>query len=162
MVIILMGVSGCGKTTVGELLAEKLDLPFYDADDFHPDVNVKKMRSGIPLNDDDRKPWLEELSRQIKHWNKKDGAVLACSALKKKYRDILRADSARNEVQFVYLKGSKELILNRLEERSGHYMPPGLLDSQFSALEEPENAIVISINQSPEKITESIIDRLDL
>jgi len=160
MVIILMGVSGCGKTTVGLKLAEKLNLPFFDADDFHPDENVKKMESGIPLNDDDRAPWLEELSRQIKKWNKKKGAVLACSALKKKYRELLKANSGPNEVLFVYLKGSKELILNRLKKRSGHYMPPDLLDSQFADLEEPEDALFIPIYNSPEKISDRIIANL--
>jgi len=108
MVIILMGVSGCGKTTVGELLAKKLSLPFFDADDFHPVENVKKMQSGMPLNDDDRKPWLDELARQIKKWNRNDGAVLACSALKEKYRQILRGNSNREDVQIVYLKGTKD------------------------------------------------------
>jgi carbohydrate kinase (thermoresistant glucokinase family) len=160
MVIILMGVSGCGKTTVGELLAQDLNLPFYDADDFHPETNVKKMESGIPLNDDDRKPWLKELARQIKIWNENNGAVLACSALKENYRQMLRADSNQNEVQIVYLKGSKKLIADRLNQRSGHYMPPELLDSQFADLEEPENALTVSIDNSPEKITQKIMDHL--
>ena len=162
MVIILMGVSGCGKTTVGELLAQDLNLPFYDADDFHPETNVKKMESGIPLNDDDRKPWLKELALQIKKWNRNDGAVLACSALKDTYREMLVADSNRNEVQFVYLKGSKKLIAERLKQRSGHYMPPKLLDSQFEALEEPDDAVIMPINHSPEKISERIIAHLNL
>jgi len=162
MVIILMGVSGCGKTTVGELLAQDLNLPFYDADDFHPETNVKKMESGIPLNDDDRKPWLKELALQIKKWNRNDGAVLACSALKDTYREMLVADSNRNEVQFVYLKGSKKLIAERLKQRSGHYMPPKLLDSQFEALEEPDDAVIMPINYSPEKISERIIAHLNL
>jgi len=155
MVIILMGVSGCGKTTVGEILAKDLGLPFFDADDFHPQRNVEKMQSGHPLNDDDRYPWLTILAENIVKWNKKRGAVLACSALKKTYREILQPHS-HSEVHFVYLKGTKEIILNRLNNRTGHYMPPELLDSQFAALEEPENAITVSIDQSPDKIVEQI------
>ena len=162
MVIILMGVSGCGKTTVGELLAKKLSLPFFDADDFHPVENVKKMQSGMPLNDDDRKPWLDELARQIKKWNRNDGAVLACSALKEKYRQILRGNSNREDVQIVYLKGTKDLIAERLKQRSGHYMPPELLDSQFAELEEPDRAITVSINNNPENIAQKIINHLDV
>jgi carbohydrate kinase (thermoresistant glucokinase family) len=159
MVIILMGVSGCGKTTVGKRLANKLDLPFYDADDFHPFENIEKMKSGEPLTDADRHPWLAALSWEIEKWNQGDGAVLACSALKKNYRAILNPDIS-DQVQFVYLKGSEELILNRMQQREGHYMPPELLRSQFEALEEPEKAITVSIEMSPEKIVERILKEL--
>lgn len=155
MVLVIMGVSGCGKTTVGEILAKDLGLPFFDADDFHPQRNVEKMKSGRPLNDDDRYPWLTILSENILKWNKKKGAVLACSALKKTYREILQPVS-HSDLLFVYLKGTKEIILDRLNKRTGHYMPPELLDSQFAALEEPEKAITVSIDQSPNKIVEQI------
>ncbi|TVR28953.1 MAG: gluconokinase, partial [Balneolaceae bacterium] len=144
MIIILMGVSGCGKTTVGKRLADKLDLPFYDADDFHPIKNVEKMKSGEPLTDADRHPWLATLAWEIEKWNQGDGAVLACSALKKSYRDILNPGTS-DQVQFVYLKGSEEVILNRMQQREGHYMPAELLRSQFEALEEPEDALTVSI-----------------
>jgi carbohydrate kinase (thermoresistant glucokinase family) len=161
MVIIVMGVSGCGKTTVGNLLAERLALPFYDADDFHPVENVEKMQSGEPLNDADRHPWLAALSWEIEKWNQTDGAVLACSALKKTYRDILNPDKS-DQVRFVFLKGSQKLILNRLKNREGHYMPPELLQSQLDALEEPENALDVSIEKSPDEIVDMIIKNLNL
>ena len=158
MVIILMGVSGCGKTTVGKRLSQKVGLPFYDADDFHPPENVEKMKSGQPLNDDDRQPWLEILSDRISEWNRSGGAILACSALKRSYRTILQSKS--KDVQFVYLKGDRDLILDRMKKRIGHYMPPKLLDSQFNALEEPENAITVSSEPSPEEVVERIVSRL--
>lgn len=156
MVIIIMGVSGCGKTTVGRRVAKRTGLPFYDADDFHPIENVEKMQSGEPLNDADRHPWLAALSWEIEKWNQSDGAILACSALKKRYRELLRPDENRH-VHFVYLKGSESTIFNRLKNREGHYMPPELLRSQFEALEEPEDAFVISIEKSPEQIVEEIL-----
>lgn len=160
MVVIIMGVSGCGKTTVGQLLAERLNLPYFDADDFHPESNVNKMESGIPLNDEDRWPWLENLNRSIREWNQDSGAVLACSALKKSYRDVLRRDTGKDGVTFVFLKGSKALISERLENRSGHYMPPELLDSQFEALEEPQHAITVSIKPKPAQIVDRILQEL--
>lgn len=156
MVVIIMGVSGCGKTTVGKLLAINLDLPFYDADDFHPPKNVKKMSSGEPLNDLDRKPWLEILSNEIEEWNSNKGAILACSALKKSYRDILISKS--DDVQFVYLKGDRDKILKRMRARKDHYMPPELLDSQFITLEEPDSAITVTIDKSPTMIVSEIVN----
>lgn len=162
MVIVVMGVSGCGKTTIGKLLSEKLQIPFYDADDFHPEENVNKMASGTPLNDEDRKPWLLALASQISQWNQKKGAVLACSALKKSYRELLGSNIAPDTIIFVYLKGNQELIKNRLQERNGHYMPPELLDSQFKTLEEPENAIAVPISDSPENIVSTIINKIQL
>lgn len=161
MVYILMGVSGCGKTTVGKKLAGKLNLSFYDADDFHPEKNVKKMESGVPLNDDDRYPWLEILSDNIARWNKSEGAVLACSALKKSYRDHLRKE-INSSVTFIYLKGSKELIYDRLKNREEHYMPSSLLDSQFKTLEEPEDAITITVDSDLENIIKEIMEQLRL
>lgn len=155
MVWIVMGVSGSGKTTVGELLAERFNLPFYDADDFHPPSNVEKMSSGQPLNDEDRKPWLLTLTNHIRDWNNKNGAVLACSALKQNYRDLLKSKSP--DVYFIYLQGSKRLILERMKNRNNHYMPTELLDSQFDALEEPAKAIVVPIDQDPEEIVNQIL-----
>ncbi len=172
MVIILMGVSGCGKSTLGELLSKELNLPFYDADDFHPETNVEKMRRGESLNDDDRTPWLHLLSDKIVEWNRAGGAILACSALKKKYRDQLRrikknndleySGEVENRVLFIYLKGAKELIQSRLTEREGHYMPPELLDSQFNDLEEPDDALIVNIDQDPNAILNEIILQLNL
>lgn len=172
MVIILMGVSGCGKSTLGELLSKELNLPFFDADDFHPKRNVEKMKRGESLNDDDRAPWLHLLSGKIVEWNRADGAILACSALKQKYRDQLSQkpkngsqallnDEDINRVRFIYLKGTKELIKNRLEKRKSHYMPPDLLDSQFNDLEEPDDAMIIHIDQKPKAILNEIMLKLN-
>ncbi|HMB96918.1 MAG TPA: gluconokinase [Balneolaceae bacterium] len=159
MIYVIMGVSGAGKTRVGKLLADRLTLPFYDADDFHPQRNVEKMESGQPLNDSDRKPWLEDLASHIQNWEEEGGAVLACSALKKKYRQLLKK-KPESKVQFIYLKGTPELIDERLRQREGHYMPASLLNSQFDALEEPENAIVIPIDKEPSRIVEEIIEKI--
>jgi len=148
MVYIVMGVSGCGKSTVGENLAKSLGLPFYDGDAYHPKANIDKMASGQPLNDEDRQPWLVELALHAKKWNAEGGAVLACSALKEKYRQTL---SAFGEVKFVYLKGSRELILKRMRERE-HFMKPEMLDSQFATLEEPKDAIELNISDSPDEM----------
>ncbi|MGB3776784.1 MAG: gluconokinase [Tunicatimonas sp.] len=173
MVIIVMGVSGSGKTHVGKLLAEALLLPFYDADNFHPPSNVAKMEQGNPLTDADRLPWLTILADKIKIWNTQGGAVLACSALKESYRIQLSVNYTAN-VRFVYLQGSKELILNRMLERD-HFFPPELLDSQFADLEEPssdepsldepgsdepQRAITVSSKQLPEVMVEEIVERL--
>ena len=161
MVIILMGVTGCGKTTVGKLLAEQLGWEFYDADDFHPEANVEKMRAGIALTDDDRMPWLQSLADLINTAHKDQrNIVLACSALKERYRDTLRHEL--KPVIFIYLKGGFELIKSRLEARKGHYMDPALLKSQFAALEEPpmDGAICVDISPEPQHIAESIKDVL--
>ena len=161
MVIVLMGVTGCGKTTVGVLLAEQLGWEFYDADDFHPPENVEKMRIGVPLTDADRTPWLEALKSLIHGAHEKEqNFVLACSALKHQYRKILRHDL--QPVRFVYLKGSPELIRERLEARKGHYMNPTLLKSQFSALEEPKDAVYVDIAREPDKIVAAIREQLGL
>lgn len=137
-----MGVSGCGKSTVGELLAKRLNIPFFDADDFHPEVNINKMSAGIPLNDDDRLPWLETLSASIKEWGDNKGAVLACSALKASYRTILRSQYAN--VTLVFLNASEEMIRNRFAQRSDHFMPDSLITSQFDALEVPNKALHVN------------------
>jgi gluconokinase len=152
-----MGVVGAGKTTVGSLLAQKLDWQFADADNFHPAANVEKIRQGIPLDDSDRAPWLAALHDAILHWNVEGrNAVLACSALKRKYRDILRVDGVR----FVYLKGDYELIEQRLQTRRGHFASDSILKSQFEDLEKPDDAITIEVDKTPEAIVSEIIDKL--
>lgn len=155
-IYIIMGVSGCGKTTVGKLLASELEIPFFDGDDFHPEDNVVKMASGKPLNDEDRKAWLESLNI-LSMKNRKVGAVIACSALKKIYRDQLKKDM-ESEVVLVYLSGTFDGILARLRQRVGHFMPTDLLKSQFDTLEPPIDAITVSIANSPENIVSEIIE----
>lgn len=144
MMIVVMGVSGCGKSTVGRALAESLGWPFYDADDFHPPANILKMSSGIPLTDQDRQPWLERL-RDLLAAEQRAGRplVLACSALKERYRSVLR--SGAPDVRFVYLKGSPQEVAVLLNRRTGHFMKPDLLDSQFAALEEPQDALNVPV-----------------
>ena len=160
MVIILMGVSGAGKTTVGQLLAQQLHWDFADADDYHSATNIAKMRQGIPLTDDDRAPWLETLRTLISNWiAARKNAVLACSALKRAYRDELQIAP---EVQFVYLKGSAQLLHQRLHARQGHYMTEQMLDSQLQTLEEPEEALTINVDRSPSEIAKQIKTRLAL
>lgn len=153
---IVMGVSGCGKTTVGKLLAECLNWDFYDADDFHPPANIAKMASGISLTDDDRAPWLAKLHDLISTCLRDNRpGVLACSALKERYRQILLANN--DAARIVYLKGSFELIQARMIARAGHYMKPAMLKSQFEALEEPSNALVIDIAHPVGAIVSEII-----
>lgn len=157
-VIVIMGVSGSGKSKIGKLLSEHLDIPFYDGDDFHPKANVEKMASGTPLTDGDRKEWLIQLNKlAVDH--KHNGAIIACSALKKNYRSILRAGMG-NSMVFVYLKGSFELIKSRLKKRKGHFMPLDLLKSQFDTLEPPFKAITVSIEKTPENIIKEIVNQL--
>jgi gluconokinase len=156
MVIVLMGVSGSGKTMVGQRLATALGAEFAEGDSYHPPANIEKMRSGIPLDDADREPWLERLSAEIGSWLEAGRkVVLACSALKQRYRDVLKA--GRPGVRFVYLCGSEDLIRDRLRRRRGHYMPASLLASQFAALEEPGDAITVDVGPPPDEIVTSIL-----
>jgi len=156
MVIVLMGVSGSGKTTVGKVLADQLGWTFLDADDFHPKANIEKMRSGRPLNDDDRRPWLKSLRTQTERACRLDQQlVLACSALKHSYQDYLE-DHDPDCVEFVHLVGAEELIKQRLAKRKGHFMDPKLLKSQFETLEPPEIAIQVDITPPPEEIAKEI------
>ncbi|MDZ8264124.1 gluconokinase [Nostoc sp. ChiQUE01b] len=155
MIILVMGVSGSGKTTIGKLLADSLEWEFSDADAFHSPENVEKMRRGISLTEDDRMPWLQDLQTAIKNWLQENkNVVLACSALKDSYRQFLLLDSDRTKL--VYLKGSYELIQMRLQERSNHYMSKKLLDSQFYTLEEPVDALCMDIAQPPQIIVQNI------
>ena len=160
MVIILMGVTGSGKTTVGLALADSLHWEFVDADDFHSVANVAKMRAGIPLDDVDRAPWLDSLHDAILSWLRAgDQVVLACSALKESYRERLLVGS---EVKLVYLRGSRELTSERLEQRHGHYMNPKLLASQFAALEEPSEAITVDVDADVPEVVAQIVKALSM
>jgi gluconokinase len=159
MIIILMGVSGSGKTTIGARLAQVLGWPFYDGDQFHSPANVAKMQQGMPLTDEDRWPWLQALRAHIETCiHQGVSVVLACSALKQAYREYLIIDEAA--VKLVYLKGDYDLIYERLAQRQGHFMPPGLLASQFAALEEPEQGVVVDIVHPPETIVALIREQL--
>ena len=160
MIIVVMGVTGSGKTTIGTLLAERLGFIFADADDFHSAANKEKMHKGIPLTDADRQPWLAAMHQQIAKWiASKQSAVLACSALKNDYRRQLWTGP---EAQFVYLRGSYELIAERLRQRKGHFADEQILAGQFADLEEPTDAISVDIAPAPEKIVDEIVRRLNL
>ena len=163
MIVIVFGVSGAGKTTIGKLLAEQLGWRFYEGDDFHPPANVEKMRGGQPLTDEDRWPWLERLRRQIIHsLDAKESAVLACSALKRAYRERLRISE---EVKFVFLDGDYSRIEERLRHRLGHFMNPALLKTQFDDLEKPppiEHVLSVELGCNPQKVVEEIKTKLNL
>jgi gluconokinase len=161
--IVVMGVSGAGKSTVGKLIAARLDCPFRDADSFHPRANIEKMSRGEPLTDEDRWPWLQAIAAWItEHRAAGTTCVVTCSALKRVYRDIV-TNNQSSDVRLVYLKGGFDLIESRLKARKGHFMPPGLLRSQFDALEEPgagERAITVAIDTTPEKIADRAMKKL--
>jgi gluconokinase len=163
-VVIIMGVSGCGKSTIGSLLAARLHWEFADADWFHPKSNVDKMHSGIALTDEDRGPWLDAVAAWIDKTHRAGGhGIIACSALKRRYRDVLIGD--RTDVRLVYLKGDETLIARRIATRHEHFMPRSLLHSQFEALEEPgadENPIIVSIKPVPREIVTRIVSELHL
>jgi len=161
MVVVLMGVSGAGKTTIGRLLADQLGWKFHDADDLHSDANKAKMASGVALTDADRAPWLASICDLIaESLARSTNVVLACSALKQSYRDQLVVDPER--VKMVYLKGSREVIGARVAHRLSHFMNKGLLDSQFETLEEPHDALIVDVAGTPESIVENIRAKLGL
>jgi gluconokinase len=158
--VIVMGVSGCGKTTVGRSIEEHLGWDFYDADDFHPPENVAKMANGIPLVDSDRAPWLASLHELISsHLKKNRPGVLACSALKESYRQELL--EGNEDVQIIYLKGSYDMIWSRMSARKDHYMKPHMLLSQLDVLEEPTNALIMDISMPVDDIVQEILKLLD-
>jgi len=161
MVVVVMGVAGAGKTTVGRLLSSELGLPFYDADDFHSERNREKMASGIALTEHDRHPWLLEVARNIAVWEAEGGAVLACSALKQRHREIL-GDAAPGHVAFVFLDVDPAVLRARFAERKGHYMPASLIDSQLEALERPghDEAITVPADGTPAEIARSIVSHM--
>jgi gluconokinase len=155
MIVVLMGVSGVGKTTLGKRLARRLAWPFIDADDYHPSANVAKMAAGVPLTDEDRWPWLDALNHRLR--DERD-AIVACSALKQSYRERLLAGIG--DARIVFLQGSRALIAQRLAERKHRYMPPSLLDSQFATLEPPANAINVDVSGEADACVEAIADAI--
>jgi len=159
VIVVVMGVAGVGKTTVGRLLARGLGAGFVDADDYHPAANVAKMHAGQPLTDEDRRPWLARLNEVLLEYAARNApVVLACSALKQRYRDQLFAGV--RDGRLVYLRGTKEMIAARLGARREHFMNPALLDSQFAALEEPADAVVADVGGTPEAIAAAILAQL--
>jgi len=162
VIIVVMGVTGSGKSTVGKLLARELGWSFVEGDDFHPQANVDKMRQGIPLTDDDRKPWLDAIRKRLDQAAQRgENVVLACSALKHSYQYYL-APYASEAVRFVELSGSEDLIKERLAKRTGHFMNPALLKSQFETLEPPDQALRVDVGQAPEAIVAEIRNKLGL
>ena len=156
--MVIMGVSGCGKSSVGEGVSARLGIPYSDGDDLHPAENVAKMRAGVPLTDADRWPWLDRIAQVLAE---EAPVIVGCSALKRVYRDRIRA---AGKVTFIHLVGSRDLIAARMAERTGHYMPLSLLDSQFAALEPPgsEEAIAVSIDQTLAQIVDEILQKMFL
>jgi gluconokinase len=163
VIVVICGVSGVGKTTIGQLLARQLGWKFYEADDFHPTANIEKMKNGIPLTDEDRWPWLDRLRQLIDRClGAHENAVVACSALKRAYRDRLRVTK---EVRFVFLRASRARIAEQVQRRRGHFMPATLLDSQFADLEEPqldEHALTVDVEGLPRDVTNLIKTKLSL
>lgn len=162
MIVVLMGVSGSGKTTIGTLLAAREGVVFADADDYHPAANKAKMAAGQPLSDDDRRPWLKELNRVMRGWFEAGrGGVLACSALKESYRHILADGVPPGTLKFVLLDGSKELIAERLAQRHHEFMTPKLLESQMATLERPRgDSLCVVNNRSPDAVVDEILDEV--
>ena len=163
MIILLMGPAGSGKTTVGELLAAQLSWEFADGDDFHPPANIAKMAQGTPLTDEDRVPWLQSIRDAMQQWHTQGkSVVVACSALKRSYRDLLGISPSAKFIRLVYLKGSYNLLLERLHSRAGHYMKEQMLASQLADLEEPTDAITIDVSNSPQRMVSEIRAQLNV
>jgi gluconokinase len=160
-IIILMGVSGSGKTTVGELLSKKINVPFYDGDDFHPAANVAKMAAGTPLTDADRAGWLTDLAGHIGQWEQEKGAILACSALKESYRATLQS-GAQAPLHWVFLTGDPALLLQRMSSRQGSYMKANMLDSQLQTLEVPTYGLRLDVANPPQQLVDEIAASLPL
>ena len=162
MILVIMGVSGSGKTTIAKGLQKRLGWQYQEGDALHPPANVEKMKNGHPLTDDDRWPWLRKIAGKIDEWRTQGiSGIVTCSALKRSYRDIIIG--RRPEVVLVFPRGSKALIADRMAKRHGHFMPPSLLDSQFADLEEPspdENPIVVDIARTPDRIVDEVVQRL--
>ena len=161
MIVVLMGVTGSGKTTIGELLAQRTGAVFADADDYHPAANKQKMAAGHPLNDEDRQPWLETLNKLMRGWYEAaQSGVLACSALKQKYRDTLASGLPHDALTFVWLDTPKEIIAERLAARHHEFMNPNLLQSQFDTLEPPADALRIVNDRAPTQVVETILEKI--
>jgi len=161
MIVVLMGVSGAGKSTIGTLLAAKAGAVFADADDFHPKANKEKMAVGLPLNDRDRRPWLETLNGLLKGWaSAGTSGVLACSALKESYRETLASGMPEGTVTFCLLELSREMLQRRLAERHHEFMNPNLLDTQLATLEEPKDAIVVKNDRAPDEVADEILEKV--
>jgi carbohydrate kinase (thermoresistant glucokinase family) len=158
MIIAIMGVAGCGKSTIGKILSERLSLPFIEADDFHSKENVEKMSSGIALSDEDRYPWLQSLSHELQS-HEKTGAVFACSALKENYRQILQKGLSE-KITWIYLEGTETILQERMKNRAGHFMPTALLQSQLAVIEKPAYAYCLSIEKDPETIVTEILNSI--
>jgi gluconokinase len=161
MLVVVMGVAGVGKTAVGQLVARELGLPFHDADDFHSEESRRKMAAGIPLTEADREPWLRDLARRMRDWEAKGGAVVACSALRRRYRDLL---AGAGPVHFVWLDADEQTISERLAVRKGHYMPPSLLESQLATLEPPgpDEAVRVEAVGKLKETTQAVVLALQL
>jgi len=159
VILVVCGVSGVGKTTIGRLLAEALELPFYDADDFHPESNVEKMSNGIPLDDGDRRPWLDTLASHLYAWEKEGGAVLACSALKERYRTIL-GSRCGERIRWIVLHANEKVLADRMASRTGHFFDRQLLGSQLDTLEIPDYGWLIDVQPSPQEIVNELLMRL--
>lgn len=158
-IYLLMGVSGVGKSTIGSILSKKLNIPYYDADDFHSDGNIEKMKKGIPLTDKDRDTWLDTLAGKIKEWSQEKGAILACSALKEKYRQHLQS-IPKDETVWIYLHADYQVIYDRIKNRENHYFHADLLQSQYDTLEVPDYGIDINVDSSVGEIVDEILKKI--
>ncbi|HEA30956.1 MAG TPA: gluconokinase [Leeuwenhoekiella sp.] len=158
-IIMVCGVSGSGKTTIGQHLSNRIHVPFYDADAFHPKANIEKMEEGHPLNDEDRQPWLEAMAHAMSGWEQNDGAVLGCSALKEKYRETLQ-EGASEKIIWIMLEGDFDLIKERMTKRKNHFFDANMLRSQYEAYERPDYGYFFDVKNTPQEIVDSIVTTL--